>query len=122
MSTLPATLLGLGWILSFALLGELLVHTAALPVPGSVVGMILLAVAMRVGAVRGDGLRRAAGLLTGRMGLFFVPAGVAAATLGDVVRPVLGVIVLASLISMVAVLAVVARIARVDDDSARPAP
>jgi holin-like protein len=64
------------------LLGELLREAFKLPVPGPVIGMLLLAAALGVRTkVAGDAttpvsLRSAAETLIGNMGLLFVPAGV----------------------------------------------
>jgi holin-like protein len=67
---------GLVWLWAFLALGDLAVAALQLPLPGSVVGMILLWVALETGAVRLAWLERGARTLLGTLGLLFVPAGV----------------------------------------------
>jgi holin-like protein len=67
---------GLAVVLVFQLAGELLAHLLALPVPGPVVGMVLLLVALEFGLPQRDGLRVASGGLLAVLSLLFVPAGV----------------------------------------------
>ncbi|GGF28680.1 murein hydrolase transporter LrgA [Aliidongia dinghuensis] len=87
-------------LLGCQFLGELLRDALHLPIPGPVVGMILLAVGL---ALRGDGraeaeassaLDRTAGVLLEHMGLLFVPAGVGVITSAGLLRtewlPILG--------------------------------
>jgi holin-like protein len=68
-------------LLGFDLLGEFLERTIALPIPGPLIGMILLALVllMRPQATN-EGGRKAAHLLTSNLSLFFVPAGVGVMT------------------------------------------
>ena len=68
--------LGITWLLLFQCAGEALVWAAALPVPGPVVGMVLLLIALLIRGrapetmtVAGDGLAK-------HLSLLFVPAGV----------------------------------------------
>jgi holin-like protein len=69
-------LVGLVWLWAFLALGDVAVAALPLPLPGSVVGMVLLWVALESGAVRLAWLERGAGTLLGTLGLLFVPAGV----------------------------------------------
>jgi len=63
-------------LLGFQLVGEVLVRAVGAPVPGPVVGMLLLFVAMRLrGGVPGP-LQAASQGLLGNLSLLFVPAGV----------------------------------------------
>lgn len=64
-------------------LGDLIAATASLPIPGTVIGLMLLLCGLgirgwRLGSQRAvpDALNRAAGTLHGHFGLLFVPAGV----------------------------------------------
>ena len=62
-------------IFSCQLIGELIIGTLALPIPGPVVGMVLLFAFLLIrGAVPDDLDQTASGLL-GAMSLLFVPAG-----------------------------------------------
>lgn len=63
-------------LLLFQLLGEGLSSWLALPMPGNVLGMALLLLAMLAGWVKPEWLQEAAELLLRYMALFFVPAGV----------------------------------------------
>lgn len=57
------------------LAGELVVGTLAMPVPGPVVGMVLLFLYLALRRSVPEGLRQAAGGLQRAMSLLFVPAG-----------------------------------------------
>ncbi|GBF06459.1 LrgA protein [Deinococcus aerius] len=77
--SLPAParfVLGLGVLTGFAALGTGLVTALHLPLPGSVVGMVLLWAALSLGVVRLHWLAEAADGLLGVLGLLFVPATV----------------------------------------------
>lgn len=63
-------------LLAFQLTGEVLVRALGVPVPGPVVGMLLLFVALRLRGGVPDGLQRVAEGLLGNLALLFVPAGV----------------------------------------------
>ncbi|HUX12852.1 MAG TPA: CidA/LrgA family protein [Spirochaetia bacterium] len=62
-----------------------LVHSAGVPVPGSVLGMVLLAVALAVRITRPAQVRPAANILTRNMSILFVPAGVGVMTYADTI-------------------------------------
>jgi putative effector of murein hydrolase LrgA (UPF0299 family) len=70
-------------LIACQLLGEILRRLLALPIPGPVIGMLLLAAALVLLRGRGPAppqsepsLERTATFLVGNMGLLFVPAGV----------------------------------------------
>jgi holin-like protein len=67
---------GLAALLAFQLVGEVLVRLVTLPVPGPVVGMVLLLVALELRLPASEGLRAASGGVLGWLSLLFVPAGV----------------------------------------------
>lgn len=68
---------GLTWLVGFQLLGELTVRVADLPVPGPVVGMLLLFCFLRLRRYDDEGsIVRAGSALLRHLQLFFVPAGV----------------------------------------------
>ena len=78
-AALPAPvrfLLGLGLLVAFAALGTALTGWLRLPLPGSVVGMVLLWAALSAGVVKLRWLQNAADGLLGVLGLLFVPATV----------------------------------------------
>ncbi|WP_245895927.1 CidA/LrgA family protein [Deinococcus irradiatisoli] len=76
MTPLAAWLRGLGLLLAFAALGDALVRLSHLPVPGSVLGLLLLWLALGLGWVKLGWLEAAADHLLGILGLLFVPATV----------------------------------------------
>lgn len=63
-------------LLLFQFLGEGLSTLLDLPMPGNVIGMALLLLALVCGWVKLDWLQEAADLLLRYMAMFFVPAGV----------------------------------------------
>jgi holin-like protein len=68
--------LGFALLLLFQLAGEVLTRFADLPVPGPVVGMVLLVLALELGLPSFEGLRAVTGGLLTHLSLLFVPAGV----------------------------------------------
>ncbi|KEA65412.1 Antiholin-like protein LrgA [Marinobacterium lacunae] len=70
-------LLGVVVLLGCQLLGELMVVALGLPVPGPVIGMLLLATVLLIIKRKvPDALRRVSENLLGHLALLFVPAGV----------------------------------------------
>lgn len=70
---------GLAWLLVFQSFGELLSRGLDLPLPGPVIGMILLLPALRLAALRDD-VARCADFLLSHLSLLFVPVGVGVMT------------------------------------------
>jgi holin-like protein len=111
---------------SFAILigcqlaGEVLHRALHLPLPGAVIGMVLLALALVVaGDDRPTGaaqLDRTANLLIANMGLLFVPAGVGIIAERDVLRhnwlPILGGLVVSTVLGLAVTGLVMHRISR----------
>ncbi|MDD2557987.1 MAG: CidA/LrgA family protein [Desulfuromonas sp.] len=67
---------GMAILLGLQLVGELITYVLKLPLPGSVVGMLLLLAGLRGGILRVDWVKEAAELLLRNLSLLFVPAGV----------------------------------------------
>lgn len=63
-------------LLVYQLIGEVFVHFFGLPVPGPVVGMLLLFLSLWVKGSIPDGLHATANAILQHMSLLFVPAGV----------------------------------------------
>ncbi|HET9595216.1 MAG TPA: CidA/LrgA family protein [Anaeromyxobacteraceae bacterium] len=63
-------------LLLFQLVGEVLARVAGLPVPGPVIGMVLLLIALEAGIPGQEDLRAASGAALAFLSLLFVPAGV----------------------------------------------
>lgn len=87
----------LGRILGFCLLGEVCSRVLPLPVPASIYGLLLLALALKTGLVRLDQVREAGLFLTGIFPLLFVPAAAGVMdlwqVLGQLAVPVLVAVV-----------------------------
>jgi len=105
----------LGVLLGCELMGEALRGVAGLPVPGPVLGMLLLAVALVLrGSLRPAGepqattpsdLDRTADALVSHMGLLFVPAGVGVIAQAPLLKaewpPILGGVLGSTLLSLI---------------------
>ena len=63
-------------IFFFLALGELIVWLTGVPVPSSIIGMLLLAASISSGVLDIRRVDRAAQFLVSNLGFFFVPAGV----------------------------------------------
>lgn len=66
---------GLLILLGFQLAGELLAEFTGWPIPGPVLGMILLFVTLLIRGGAPEGLKRTARSLLRHLSLFFIPAG-----------------------------------------------
>lgn len=63
-------------IFAFLAFGELVVWLTGIPVPSSIIGMISLAIALKIKLIRPMWVDGAADFLVRNLGFFFVPAGV----------------------------------------------
>jgi putative effector of murein hydrolase LrgA (UPF0299 family) len=63
-------------LLVYQLVGEVIVHLAGLPVPGPVVGMLLLFLTLTLRGAAPEALRETCQALLSHLSLLFVPAGV----------------------------------------------
>lgn len=99
--------IGLGVLLLFQLLGSWLVGLAHASVPGSVIGMMLLAAALHVRIVPMWMVRQPAQFLVRHLALLYVPAGVAVILYAGLLREQWLAITAAALASLIAVLIVV---------------
>ena len=70
---------GLAWLLALQSIGELLARALNLPLPGPVLGMLLLLVALRWPLVKSD-VAVCADFLLAHLSLLFVPVGVGVMT------------------------------------------
>lgn len=98
---------GLAVLVALNYAGEWLVRATHAPVPGSVVGMLLLTALLELKWIRESVMAPAADFLIRHLALLYVPAGVALMAYAGVVRHDLLAITLAALASLAAVLAVV---------------
>lgn len=97
---------GFAILLALQLLGELLSRGMEIPIPGNVLGMGLLLLALRAGLVRVEWVQEAAELLLSHLALFFVPAGVGVMVYFDLIGRQWLPIVVATSLSTFAVVAV----------------
>lgn len=105
--TLGRFVFGLGVLLLFQLLGSWLVGLAHAAVPGSVIGMMLLAAAVHVKIVPLWVVRPAADFLVRHLALLYVPAGVSVMLYAGLLRQQWVAITAAAIVSLIAVLLVV---------------
>jgi holin-like protein len=75
---------GLAVLLVLQAIGEALAHALALPLPGPVIGMILLIPALQVPRLR-EPVKAAAEALLGHLSLLFIPIGVGVITHLDMI-------------------------------------
>ena len=92
----------IGILFIFLAVGEFIVRLTDIPVPSSIIGMLLLASALKVGVVRLSWVE----FLVNNLGFFFVPAGIALMRCMGIVKDQLWPIVGASLLSTVLIIAV----------------
>lgn len=108
LAPMPTSLVsGLLILLGLNLAGEALMGALGVPVPGSVVGMVALAVLLRRGWLRAETVRPAADVLLRNLALFFVPPGVGLMLFFDLVAAEWWAIAAGNVVGMVAVLLVV---------------
>ena len=67
---------GFAILLAMQFAGEALSSWLDIPMPGNVIGMVLLLLALVLGVVQLEWIKEAAELLLSHMALFFIPAGV----------------------------------------------
>ncbi len=69
-------ILQFGVVFAFLAVGELVVKFTGITVPSSIIGMLLLALSLKLGIVRLEWVDRISAFLVHNLGFFFVPAGV----------------------------------------------
>jgi len=93
---------GMAILLGLQLIGEVITRWLEMPLPGSVVGMLLLLAGLRAGVLRMEWVKDAAELLLSNLSLLFVPAGVGVMVYADLIaRHWLALSVAASLSTLV---------------------
>lgn len=101
---------GIFIVLFFYVLGELIGWLLDGFIPGSVIGMILLFVALCLKIVKPQQIKPIAKFLCDNMALFFVPAGVGIITALDILSQYWQAILIACAVSTIIVIVVVASI------------
>lgn len=87
-------------------LGELIIHFTHVPLPSSILGMLLLTLFLKLKIIKLEWVKKISDFLVGNIGFFFVPPGVAIMLYFDIIKAELWPIVIASAASTVLVLAV----------------
>lgn len=85
-------------------LGELVVFLTGIALPSSIVGMLLLALFLKLGWVKLKWVQGLSDFLVANLGFFFVPAGVALMLYFDIIRVQFWPILIASVVSTLLVL------------------
>ena len=70
-------------LLVFQLIGEVIARALALPIPGPVIGMALLFIALMLRGGPSENLRQTSGQLLQHLSLLFVPAGTGIVLYGE---------------------------------------
>ncbi len=105
-------LINIAILLACQLIGEIIVSTTQIPIPGPVVGMAILFVGLIVRGELPDGLSGTADALLRHLSLLFVPAGVGITLHIDLVSAEFIPIVAAVVISTVLTIGVTAAVMR----------
>ncbi len=98
---------GIALLVAYLVLGNLLSTLLHLPLPGSVLGMVLLTASLHAGILRSHWVAPAATLLIRHMGFLFVPPGVGLMVHFGLIRREWLPIGVGALLSIVAVLGTV---------------
>lgn len=69
-------ILQLGILFVFLAIGELTVWFTGVPIPSSIIGMLLLTASLKAGIIKPRHVERLTDFLVHNLGFFFVPAGV----------------------------------------------
>jgi holin-like protein len=93
-------------LFTFLALGELVVYTAGIPIPSSIVGMIALTAALKFKIIRLSQIERISDFLVKNLGFFFVPEGVGVMNCFGLIQSEWLPIVVASVISTFLVIGV----------------
>ena len=87
-------------------LGELIVYLTGVKLPSSIIGMLLLALFLRLGWIKLHWIQGMSDFLVANLGFFFIPPGVALMCYLDIIKAELLPIAAATLISTIIVLIV----------------
>lgn len=97
-------------LFAFMALGEFVVYATGVPIPSSIIGMILLAASLKAGIVREMWVSKISDFLVMNLGFFFIPAGVGVMNclglISDQWLPIVG----ASVVSTVLIIAFTGRV------------
>jgi putative effector of murein hydrolase LrgA (UPF0299 family) len=88
------------------LIGESIVQVSGLPVPGAIIGLILLYAILVLRGQISDEMSRTSGFLLQNLGVLFVPAGVGVIAYLPMIATLWWIIVLVLLVSVAATIAI----------------
>lgn len=91
-------------LFGFLALGELIVWLLHIPVPSSIIGMLLLTCALKSRLIKEHSVDRIANFLIANLGFFFVPAGIGIMQCMGILRSQLIPIVAATILSTVLII------------------
>ncbi len=92
------------YIFIFLFIGDGLSHLLGISVPGTVIAMILLFIALLIGIIRLDQIEKGGNTLLGNMAIFFIPPGVSLVSSMDMLEgnwiKVIGIMVVTTVITI----------------------
>lgn len=100
-------------LFAFLALGELIVWLTGVRIPSSIIGMLLLTVALKLRAVRLMWVDRVSDFLVRNLGFFFVPAGVGLMRCLGLIKAEWLPIVVSAVVSTFVILAVTGRVHKI---------
>ena len=100
------SILQFGILFIFLALGELAVYFTGIPVPSSIIGMLLLTLFLKLGWIKLHWVQGLSDFLVANLGFFFIPPGVALMLYFDIIAAQFWPIAIASLVSTLLVLVV----------------
>ena len=99
-------ILQFGVLFAFLAIGEFLVKFTGIPIPSSIIGMVLLCASLKLRIVKLEWVERLSGFLVHNLGFFFVPAGIGLMNCLGIIADQWIPIVFATVISTVIIIAV----------------
>ncbi len=99
-------ILQFGILFAFLVAGELMVRFTGIPIPSSIIGMVLLCASLKLGVVKLEWVEKLSSFLVHNLGFFFVPAGIGLMNCLGLIADQWGAIVCATVISTIIIIAV----------------
>jgi len=100
---------GLTIIFLFLFLGDSITYITKIPIPGNVIGMIMLTISLKIEIIKLDSVRPAAEILVKNMAFLFVPPGVGIMIYFNLIKREFIPIFLSYILSTLAVLYIVGK-------------
>ncbi|MHC1684799.1 MAG: CidA/LrgA family protein [Clostridiaceae bacterium] len=93
-------------LLLIIFIGEVLNRVFKIPIPGSVIGMIILLIALLTGIVKLSHIEEISNFLLDHLAFFFIPAGVGLLSILGIIKDTWYLILLLSLLTTIIVMAI----------------